>query len=355
MIAALMFAGLLSVQSTGDFWVVTEANDHEVSAVNVGFAFVPEGQDYLLTSVHTTHRRGTAATRWTTPAYTDEWLAFRCSDQTFVLRGSSTSSGVADPIRLSNPDGAFVSVATEPKRKKQAEAVCQPRANHTVGSRNLYGLLEAHGVHTGGPANPPRLAGPQPYPMTDADRRREAQTQSAGEVPGAIRPPRIGVNASYAHNPGGILIVGYAAAASGTWISEFYLMSGMREPGPDPVVFVRRALDSYEAQEQIRWADSRTCPGLISALLPANDLPLPTFILPLDQTSRTRAWDMGPSAPPSPDGPGPHTFWGPSRGPAGSTIEFSSFGGPWVDWARSLDRVLEPCWSDARPGMPERD
>lgn len=43
MITVLMFVGLLSVQSREDFWVVTEANDREVSAVNVGWAFVPEG------------------------------------------------------------------------------------------------------------------------------------------------------------------------------------------------------------------------------------------------------------------------------------------------------------------------
>lgn len=95
--------------------------------------------------------------------------------------------------------------------------------------------------------------------------------------------------------------------------------------------------------------------GLASALLPANDHPLPTFVLPLDQASRTRVRDMGYPAPPSPDGPGPHTFRGPGRGPSGSISQVSSFGGPWINRDRASDRVVEPCREDMQPVPPERD
>ena len=151
------------------------------------------------------------------------------------------------------------------------------------------------------------------------------------------------------------MIAGYAEALSGTWISEFYLLNNWRLPGQPAVVFARRALDSYEAQEQIRWADSRTCPGLISALAAANALPLPTFILPLDETERTRARGLGPGAAPMPDGPGPHTFWGRAWGEAGMTIQFSTYGGPWVEWARSVNSILEPCWQDQQPVLAAGD
>lgn len=349
MIAALIFAGLLAVQSRQDFWIVTEANDREVSVVNVGRAFVPEGENYILAQVHTQHRQGTAATQWTTPAYTDESIAVRCADQTFLVRHSSISSSVADPIRVADPDGAFVSVATDPKRRRQAEAVCRPRADHMVGSRDLYELLGAHGIRTGGPANPPRLAGPQPYPVAPGER-------ASPQEPVGGSPPRIGVVASWRNSPGGGLVIGYAQNSGGRWITEFYSMSPWAaDPAIEAVVFVRRALDAYEAQEQIRWADSRTCPGLVEAMLPANDLPLPALILPLDEGSRIRGRDAGYPPPPAPDGPGPHIFWAPARGPMAMDLQFSANGGAWVDWARSVDRVLEPCWRDERPVAPPRE
>ncbi|WGM30054.1 hypothetical protein [Brevundimonas sp. NIBR11] len=347
MIIALLLASLLAVQSSVDFWVVTEASDREVSAVNVGFAFVPEGKDYVLAAVHTEHRQGTAATRWTTPASTDEFLAFRCADGTFLVRGSYTYSGVADPIRTSDPDGVFVSVAIDPKRQKQADAVCRPETVTTPRFRTLSGLLQAHGIQTGPTAVTPRLVGPQPYPVSREERGRQARE------PEQPHPPRIGISASHAHNPGGGLVIGYATHRGGRWVSEFYSMGAWpSNPAAEPVIFVRRALDSWEVQEQIQWADSRTCSGLTEVLRPANDLALPILILPLDEASRMRIRETAPPPPPMADGPGPHIFWAPGRGQTGHEIQFSSFGGPWVDWANSVDRVLEPCWQDERPVRP---
>jgi hypothetical protein len=354
MIAALILASFLTAQPTGDFWVVTETNDQEVRAINVGAAFVPRGEDFILASARTVHLQGTAATRWTTPAYTDEWLAFRCSDQTFMLRTSSTSSGVADPVRLSNRDGAFVSVMSDPGRQKDAEAVCRLRADHTVGFQNLSDLLDTYGIRTGGPTNPPRLAGPQPYPVAPGARVRPSQ--STEDAPAGGHPPRYGVEASRRNNPGGGFVIGYAENRGGRWITEFYSMRPWAgNPAQDAVVFVRRALDAYEAQEQVEWADSRTCLGLVEAMLSANDRPLPTLIIPLDEASRTRGREAGFPAPPIPDGSGPHVFWAPTWGPVASNIQFSAYGGPWVEWSESVDLVLDPCWQDERPIAPPRN
>lgn len=348
MITALMFAAALFAQIRQDLWIATEANEREVVAVNVGWAFVPEGKDYLLVSVYTEHRQGTAATGWTTPAQTSEQLAVRCTDQTFLVRGSSTSSSVADPIRVSEPDGAFVSLTTDPRRQKQADAVCRPETNDTPGFRTLSALLQAHGVRTGAPAALPRLAGPRPYTAAPGERDRVARE------PERPYPPRIGVNASQAHNPGGGLVIGYAGyRLGGRWVSEFYSMGAWASnPAAEPILFVRRALDSWEAQEQIRWADSRTCPGLVAALRPANDLALPLLILPLDEASRTRRLEAGYTPPPSPNS---YEFWSPASGPLGNSLQFAANGGPWTDWAQSVDRVLEPCWQENRPINPPDD
>ena len=146
MIEAVLVFSLLAAQDRSDFWVVTHANAQEASAINVGFAFVPEGEDFILTTAYTVHRNGTAATRWTTPAYTLEFLAFRCADRTYRLRRSLTYSGVSDPVGPHEPDGPFSSVS-DPKRAAQADAICQPRAHHSDGFRSYFDFMRSYGLN----------------------------------------------------------------------------------------------------------------------------------------------------------------------------------------------------------------
>jgi hypothetical protein len=351
----LALLSLLTIPQSGEFWVVTENNAREASVINVGSPIQRDGQDFVLISTFTVHRQGTEESGWTTPAYTREFIAFRCRDRTFHLRSTERSSGVHDPIRTSDTSGAFISVTTDPKRERQAEAVCRPRSEFTDGFPTTVAFMQAHGLWRQPEVTPP-LPGPQPYPQTAEDRRRQAERVLAAEERGGMRPPRIGLEASSLHNPGGIPVMGYSRTAGGRLNTEFYLMGSWgREPAGPAVVFVRRALDSYEAQEQIQWADSRTCPGLVEALLAANDLPLPLMILPLDEASRASAREAGYSTPPAADGPGAHVFWAPARGPVANSIQFSTFGGAWVEWSNGVDRVLEPCWSDDQPIRPARN
>lgn len=161
-------------------------------------------------------------------------------------------------------------------------------------------------------------------------------------------PPRYGLEASWEHAPGGFPLIGYSREVSGRWITEFYAMARLNAE-TEPVIFARRALDSYVAQEHIRWADSRTCPSLIPQLLRANDLPMPIVIIPLDDSSRARRDTTGPPAVAAPDGPGPFVFWAISFGQAGREVRFSTYGGPWHAWANVMESNLERCWSDEKP------
>ncbi|MFJ6025386.1 hypothetical protein ACIQC9_12420 [Brevundimonas sp. NPDC092305] len=163
-----------------------------------------------------------------------------------------------------------------------------------------------------------------------------------------VSPPRYGSDASWEHSRGGALLIGYASEGSGRWISEFYLMPGL-SAGGEPVVFARRALDSWDAQEQIRWADSRTCEGMLSTLRLVDQLEMPVVVMPLDDQARARRRALGHSTPPMPDGPGPMVFWAPSAGPVGVEFRLTTYGGPWPEWAGAMSRVLAPCWTDEVP------
>ena len=175
------------------------------------------------------------------------------------------------------------------------------------------------------------------------------------QEPDAVSPPRYGMRASYDHAPQGALVIAFARSDPARWITEFWVVSsGWMREGVDPVVFARRALDSWDGQEQIKWADSRDCPGLVEALLSANELRVPGVIVPLDDQSRSQAREAGYSSPPAPDGVGPHVFWAPGRGPAGLEVQFSAYGGPWVEWSNATASVTESCWQSQRPPYPER-
>jgi len=163
-----------------------------------------------------------------------------------------------------------------------------------------------------------------------------------------VGPPRYGFQASQQHSPGGFPLLGYSREISGRWITEFYAMSRLNAES-EPVVFARQALDSYESQEHIRWADSRNCPALMPQLLRANDLALPVVLIPLDEPSRTRRSIIGSPAAPAADGPGPYVFWAIAFGPAGGELRLSTFGGPWHAWANDMEADLQPCWADEMP------
>ena len=171
----------------------------------------------------------------------------------------------------------------------------------------------------------------------------------------AVAPPRYGLEASREHSPDGRNpLIAYSREIGGRWVTEFYSMSRLNAES-DPVIVARRALDSYEAQEHVQWADSRTCPGLIPDLLRANDFTLPIVLIPLDEASRARRAAIGYPAPPAPDGPGPYVFWATTFGTVGNELRFSTFGGAWHDWANQMENTLEPCWNDAMPTTPPRD
>lgn len=171
----------------------------------------------------------------------------------------------------------------------------------------------------------------------------------SGQTP--VGPPRYGLDASWQHSPGGVPLMAYSREVSGRWITEFYAMSGLNAAS-DPVVFARRALDSYEAQEQVQWADSRTCPGLIPLLLRGNDIALPSLVIPLDEASRAERATLGPPAPPMPDGPGPYVFWAMAAGPLGHEVRFSTYGGSWHRWANEMEAELKSCWSSGTAPEP---
>jgi len=174
------------------------------------------------------------------------------------------------------------------------------------------------------------------------------------QSPESISPPRYGVRASQEHAPSGNFLVAFAENNPGRWITEFWTVyPSWKNPNARPVVFARRALDAWNGQEQVQWADSRTCSGLVEGLLGANDLPLPGVIVALDEGSRLRARESGVGAPPRADGPGPSVFWAPGRGPAGMEVQFSAYGGPWVEWSKQVASILRSCWQSERPPYPD--
>jgi hypothetical protein len=154
MIPSLLIALALfgQVRTAHSDWVVTHANRSEATAVNVGDAFVPEGRDFKLAQSYTVYRRGTAETRWTTPAYRLEFLAFRCEDRSYRVRRSILMSGVADPIGLPNSDeGPYVSVELEPRRARQLDVVCNPAtARDLPRFQDYFRFMDAYGLNTRG-------------------------------------------------------------------------------------------------------------------------------------------------------------------------------------------------------------
>lgn len=164
-----------------------------------------------------------------------------------------------------------------------------------------------------------------------------------------VSPPRYGMVASHEHSPGGSLLIAYSREINGRWISESYLMQ-RAGPEAEAVVFVRRALDSYDGQEYIQWADSRACKDLITRLRNANLLEMPTLVLPLDDDTRERGRAVGIHPPPAADGGGPYVFWGPAVG-TGKDFQISAYAGPWHAWADEMELTLGTCWRDYQPSL----
>jgi len=153
-LTVLLATGLLGqVQTARSEWVVTHADGREATAVGVGDAFVPDGEDFTFALAYTVYRRGTSETRWTTPAYRLEFLAFRCADRTYRVRRSILYSGVADPLSTPNTDDdPYRSVARDPRRARQLEAVCAPSgAADLPRFEDYFRFMDAYGVDTRGP------------------------------------------------------------------------------------------------------------------------------------------------------------------------------------------------------------
>ena len=154
MVPSLLIVIALSSQvlTADSDWVVTYADDDEATAVDVGDAFVPAGSDFKLAIAYTVYRYGTAETRWTTPAYRLEFLAFRCADRTYRVRRSVLYSGIADPAGLPGTDeGAYFAVDLDPRRSRQLDVVCNPStADGLPRFRDYFRFMDAYGLNTRG-------------------------------------------------------------------------------------------------------------------------------------------------------------------------------------------------------------
>ncbi len=179
-----------------------------------------------------------------------------------------------------------------------------------------------------------------------------AAAQTVSEAP----PPRYGVDASSRHAPRGYLLLGYARSDPARWITEFWSVSvpDQRDQEKPTVVFARRALDAWKGQEQIQWADSRSCSGMIETLLEVNALDVPMIILPLDEAARGRRGNSGLPNIPAPDALGPYVFWAPGWGASAEDIQFTTYGGPWADWTERASSVMQSCWVSERPTYPSQ-
>ena len=154
MVPPFLIAVVLSSQvlTAHTDWVVTHADDGEATAVNVGDAFVPAGQDFNLAVAYTVYRYGAAETLWTTPAYRLEFLAFRCADRTFRVRRSVLYSGVSDPVESPDSDeGAYFAADTNPRRSRQLDVICDPStAEGLPRFRDYFRFMDAYGLNTRG-------------------------------------------------------------------------------------------------------------------------------------------------------------------------------------------------------------
>ncbi|MDI6624832.1 MAG: hypothetical protein QME55_08890 [Brevundimonas sp.] len=155
MVPTFLIAVALSSQvMTGrSDWVVTHADRDEATAVNIGDAFVPDGRDFKLALAYTVYRHGTAETRWTTPAYRLEFMAFRCADRTYRIRRSILFSGVADPAGPPNSDdGPYIDANADPRRSRQLDVVCDPATGSELHRfRDYFRFMDAYGLNTRGP------------------------------------------------------------------------------------------------------------------------------------------------------------------------------------------------------------
>jgi hypothetical protein len=148
-VALALFSQVMTARSD---WAVTYATPDEATAVNIGDAFVPEGEDYKLALAYTVYRRGTTETHGTTPAYRLEFLAFRCGERTYRVRRSILFSGLHDPSGPPNSDdGPYVAVDAEPRRASQLDVVCDPStAADLPRFHDYFRFMDAYGLNTRG-------------------------------------------------------------------------------------------------------------------------------------------------------------------------------------------------------------
>jgi len=163
--------------------------------------------------------------------------------------------------------------------------------------------------------------------------------------PASGQTPDIGQQHAPAH---GSFIAGYARSASsgllaGRWITEFH-----RGPAPEFRLSARRALDAVNGQEQVRWIDETTCPGLAPTLEALDGLVMPTVNVPnLARQPAPVPVFPGPTSIPT-DAPA-YTIFALGRQPDGNfaDLRVSSISGLIAGWGQFADRLLEPCWRAA--------
>lgn len=161
----------------------------------------------------------------------------------------------------------------------------------------------------------------------------------------AQEPPANPVTSGVRQEPSdGVFVGGYSVDRSGLWVTEFYSRQGGRS-GDVPAYFARRALSTPIGLDQIRWADSESCPEVKDVLGGLNDLPAVAIRVPGMSTYSS----LSPIAPMIMDGAS-YAVWGNGRQADGSfvNVTMSSTGGAIATFVEAADRSMAGCWKDSR-------
>ncbi|HWQ86016.1 hypothetical protein [Brevundimonas sp.] len=164
---------------------------------------------------------------------------------------------------------------------------------------------------------------------------------------GAPAPPQDNlVSSSVRHEPSdGVFVGGYSVERSGLWVTEFYSRQGGGLPGDVPAYFARRALNTPEGPDQIRWAVSESCPEMKDVLGGLSDLPALAIRVP----GISAYSSLLPTGPMTMDGAS-YAVWGNGRQADGAFVSMtmSSGGGAIARFVEAADRQMADCWKDSR-------
>lgn len=146
-LATALFILALSEPSPPPQLIETDNSPLEASAIDLATATRPDGRRDFIAIAYTVHKRRTLATRWTTPAYTMEFLSIDCERRTTVLRRAVLYSGVADPSGPHLGDaGPVLSVEGNPRRTRQLDAVCSGPDATSPRYSTAFDFMAAHGI-----------------------------------------------------------------------------------------------------------------------------------------------------------------------------------------------------------------